>query len=161
MAIGKSQLIESTVYDAIVRSWFWLTATTSWPFGLLQLNYCKQLKIDRQRPWYSRFVAVGLLAIEHFTLFSKQDKHQDLVGSSAESKSSSVHLCQNLNPFTWHSTLNVAGSKSVSIFNFIMTKDLHFNSSETNYNYLFIAYLINKSNNLRSQEFNDICWKML
>ena len=57
--------------------------------------------------------------------------------------------------------MNVVGFKSVSSFNLIMTKDLRFNSNETHNNYLFIANLINKFNNLRNREFNDINWKML
>ena len=44
--------------------------------------------------------------------------------------------------------MNVAEFKSVSIFNFIMKKDLRFKSNGTHYNYLFIANLITKSNNL-------------
>ena len=57
--------------------------------------------------------------------------------------------------------MNVARCKSVFIFNFIMTKDLRFKSNGTHYNYLFIANLINKSDNLGNREFNDIYWKML
>ena len=61
----------------------------------------------------------------------------------------------NPNSFT------IAGFKSESIFNFIMTKALRLKSNETHCNYLIIVNLIDKFNNLRNREFNDIDRKML
>ena len=57
--------------------------------------------------------------------------------------------------------MNVAGFMSVPIFNFIVTKALRLGSNETHNNYLCIVKLINKYNNLRNREFNDIDRKML
>ena len=37
---GATSQLESTVSDAIVRSWLWLTATRSSPLGCFS-NYCK------------------------------------------------------------------------------------------------------------------------
>ena len=61
---GWDQSIGSTVFDAIVRSWLWSTATTShWSASV---HYCKSLIID---PTFcgSRFSTGRLLAIEDFT----------------------------------------------------------------------------------------------
>ena len=63
---GCDQSIGSTVYDAIVRSWLWLTATRSSLLGHFS-NCCKWLIID---PTFcgSKFSTGRLLAIEDLTL---------------------------------------------------------------------------------------------
>ena len=65
----NGQSIRSTISDAIVRNWFWASATRSFPFGLLQQHYWKQLIIDSHKQWYSRFTTEGLLNLEDFTIF--------------------------------------------------------------------------------------------
>ena len=62
---GCDQSIGSTVSDAIVHSWLWLTATRSSPLAA-SVHYCKSLIID---PTFCgcRFSTAMLLAIEDFT----------------------------------------------------------------------------------------------
>ena len=62
---GQDQSIESTVSDAIVRSWLWLTATRSSPLGCFSTLL---LEVDN-RPhilWGRLFSTGGVLAIEDF-----------------------------------------------------------------------------------------------
>ena len=66
---GRSdQSIGSTVFDAIVRSWLWLTATRSSSLG--RFSTLLQVIID---PTFcgSRFYTMRPLAIEDFTIVNK------------------------------------------------------------------------------------------
>ena len=98
------------------------------------------------------------MAIEDFTFVTKRDNIKTRYYPMPEVNH---HICQNLNPFTQHFAMNIAGFTFVPIFNFIVTKALRLRSNETNNNYLFIVNLINKFNNLRNQEFNYFDRKML
>ena len=62
---GCDQSIGSTVSDAIVRSWLWLTATMSFPLGC----FSTLLQVVVNWPTFigSRFSTGRLLAIEDFT----------------------------------------------------------------------------------------------
>ena len=70
---GCDQSIRSTVSDAIVRSWLWLTATRSSPLGDFG-NYCKYL-IIKPTLCGSRFYTGRLLAIDDFHFLTRDEPY--------------------------------------------------------------------------------------